>query len=241
MKTNTMTFYVALFLGVRVMIIPVARGAEHHLQYLQPTDIQSSALLPTPLDDNSSSTKAELGELHALIATSSPERLAQAKWDNDHEDPSLFNSLLDFKLENFPKTWSLLKIVQNEGDASADVFKEHFHRKRPWAVDPSMPRCDGASIAHPYRSYPSGHSTLSYSTGYILSRLLPGQSQAILNRASDYAESRKICGVHYPSDTEASHVLGTYIAARLMADPRFLKQFEAARVELNAAHIKFHK
>nr|WP_025826009.1 phosphatase PAP2 family protein [Acetobacter persici] len=238
MKMNAMTACASIGLMLSVAMIPVAQAAEHHLQYLQPVDIQVTALLPAPTEDNSPSTKAELGELHALITASSSERLARAKWDNDHEDPSLFDTVFDFKLEKFPKTWSLLKMVQNEGDASADVFKEHFHRKRPWAVDPSMPRCDGSSTAHPYRSYPSGHSTLGYSTGYVLAQLLPGQSQAILDRASDYAESRKVCGVHYPSDTEASHVLGTYIATKLMADPRFLKLFEDARVELKAAHAK---
>ncbi|PCD79003.1 phosphatase PAP2 family protein [Acetobacter orleanensis] len=238
MKTNKMKICLSLCFGLCVGVIPLAQGAEHHFQYLQPTDVQSSLLLPAPLDDNSPGTKSELIDLHTLINASSPERLAQAKVDNDHEDPSLFDGILGFKLKNFPKTWSLLKMVQNEGDASADVFKEHFHRKRPWAVDPSMPRCDGSSTAHPYRSYPSGHSTLSYSTGYILARLLPGQSQTILDRASDYAESRKVCGVHYPSDTEASHVLGTYVATRLMANPRFLQQFAAARDELKEAHVK---
>jgi acid phosphatase (class A) len=229
--------HTALCVSLSVVAFAPASAEEHHLHYLPAGEIQPSLLLPDPVAEGSPAEKAEIGDLHALIAASSPERIAQAKWDDQHEDPSLYDAMLGLKLETLPTTWALLKAVQNEGDAAADVTKIFFHRKRPWAVDPSMPRCDGTSTASPYRSYPSGHSTLGYTTGFILARLLPGRAQLILDRSADYAQSRRICGVHYPSDTEASHVLGTYVATRLMANPSFLKQFEAARAELKAAHV----
>ena len=68
-----------------------------------------------------------------------------------------------------------------------------------------------------------------------LAQLLPDQAPAILARAHDYALSREICGVHFRSDTDASHVVGTLVAARMLADPRLAARIAAARTEL-AAH-----
>ena len=43
-----------------------------------------------------------------------------------------------------------------------------------------------------------------------------------------------ICGVHFASDTEASHVLATMITERLLVDPRMAAKVAAARAELAA-------
>lgn len=237
MKLRQFASCATLALAVALTGMAPASAEEHHFHYLPASSINPIDVLPDPVPEGSSAEKAEIGDLHALIASSTPERIEQAKWDDQHEDPALYDAVLGLKLESFPKTWALLKAVQNEGDAAADVTKVYFHRKRPWAVDPTMPRCDGTATDSPYRSYPSGHSTLGYSTGFVLARLLPGRAQLVMDRSADFAESRRVCGVHYPSDTEASHVLGTYVASRLMADPVFMKQFEAARAELKAAHV----
>lgn len=237
MKIRLLTSCVALSLAMVAMAPAPAGAEEHQFHYLSASSVNPVNLLPDPAREGSAAETAEIGDLHALIAASSPERIAQAKWDDQHENPSLYDAALGLKLESFPKTWALLKAVQNEGDAAASIAKVYFHRTRPWAVDPTLPRCDGTSTASPATSYPSGHSTLSYSTGFVLARLLPGRAQVVLDRAADYAESRRVCGVHYPSDTEASHVLGTYVAGQLMANPTFAAQFDAARAELKAAHV----
>jgi len=73
---------------------------------------------------------------------------------------------------------------------------------------------------------------MGYSVGWTLAQLMPYRAPQILARAEDYALSREICGVHYPSDTEASHVIGTLTAATLFSDPRLAGQIAAARAEL---------
>jgi acid phosphatase (class A) len=78
---------------------------------------------------------------------------------------------------------------------------------------------------------------MAYAAAAVLADLAPGHAQLILARASDYAESRLICGVHYRSDLEAGHVLGTALVAKLMTKPEFVGELEAARAELTAAHI----
>lgn len=207
------------------------------LHYLTSADVEPGLILPKPYAPGSDAEKAELGELHRIVASASPARLAQARWDSENEDPAIFDGVLGVKLEAMPATWALLKEVQEEGEAAADVSKTYFHRARPWSADPTLQNCDAGKNANPGRSYPSGHSTLSYSVGYVLAHLAPEKSDIILSRAADYAMSRQICGVHYPSDTEASHVLATIIGVRMLVNPAFAAKTMAARAELRAAHL----
>ena len=85
-----------------------------------------------------------------------------------------------------------------------------------------------------FKSYPSGHAGFGYSTGWALARLMPERAPRILARAKDYAFSREVCGVHFHIDTEASHVIGTVVAERMLADPRLAKTVRDARRELAA-------
>ena len=71
----------------------------------------------------------------------------------------------------------------------------------------------------------------------VLANLMPGNAQVILARASDYADSRLYCGVHYREDLEAGQVLAGVLVQKLMAKPAFQAELEAARAELTAAHI----
>ena len=71
----------------------------------------------------------------------------------------------------------------------------------------------------------------------MLANLIPEKSQIILARAEDYAYSREVCGAHYHSDTEASHVLGSVVAEKMLASPKVAPMLEAARAELVAAGL----
>jgi acid phosphatase (class A) len=73
--------------------------------------------------------------------------------------------------------------------------------------------------------------------GYVLATLMPDKAQVILARADDYAYSREICGDHFASDTEASHVLGTAVAIQMLDNPKVAPMVSAARAELRAAHL----
>ncbi len=163
--------------------------------------------------------------------------MAQALWDQDHETPGLFDKTLATELEKLPLTWALLNEVSEEASAAVATSKAFYHRTRPWGVDPTLPSCEHAPDHKPTNSYPSGHAILGYSVGYVLARLLPGRASDILSRAADYAYSREVCGVHFPSDTDASHALGTLVAVKLLDNPAFKAKFDAARKEASDAHI----
>jgi acid phosphatase (class A) len=218
---------------------PPAAKPMKTLKILTQDQVDPARILPAPSADGSDAQIADLTEVQRLYRTRSPERLAQAQWDDTHEDSLIFQSTLGpkFDLTKLPRTAELLALVENEQSVSANIAKRHFLRNRPWAIDPSLKACDYKPNAAPRTSYPSGHATLGYSVGYVLANLLPSKSEAILARAHDYAYSRVICGAHYPSDIEASHVLGTVVAMKLMANPHVAAMIEAAKAELNAAGV----
>ena len=211
-------------------------------KFLAPGDLDVSVILPPPPLAGSLAASAELAELHALTAGRTPERLAQAQHDAAVEDVTaiaeVFGPALD--LGKFPATARLFADLRREDSVAAKGAKNLFRRPRPWevdttvAADPALAACDKGETK---TSYPSGHATMGYTAAAVLAQLMPGNAKLILARASDYAESRVICGVHFPSDTEASHVLATALVAKLMTKPEFQAEFAAAQAELTAAHL----
>lgn len=211
-------------------------------KFLQPGELDPSLILPPPPADGSPFATAELAELHALAASRTDERLAQAEHDAEVENvtsiASIFGPVLD--LDKYPATAKLFKDLRNEDSVAAKAAKTVFHRSRPWEVDaglaanPALDKCDKGESKS---SYPSGHATMGYASAYVLAQLMPSNAQIILARGADYAESRLICGVHYRRDVEAGHVLATALVDRLMSKPAFKAEFDAAEAELAATHI----
>jgi acid phosphatase (class A) len=176
--------------------------------------------------------------LHRIAASArTPERLAQARHDDEVEDVRAIADVLGpvFDLDRLPATAKLFADLRNEDSAAAKQAKAYFKRERPFLNDPDLDVCDDRHDKA--NSYPSGHATMGYAVAAVLAQLMPGNAQIILARASDYAESRLVCGVHYRSDLDAGQVLGSVLVAKLMTKPAFAAELEAAREELTAAHI----
>jgi len=221
------------------LAMPFAALAQAPAGYLTPFDLDAVRIVPAPPADGSVRQTAELAEVHRLIETRTPERLAQAEWDDQHEDASIFEATLgpSFDLAKLPATAALLAIVDVERK-KAEGAKDIFLRNRPWAFDPSIKPCDGGDkTKKPRSSYPSGHSLTGYTLGLALASVLPEKAAAIEARADDYAYSRRVCGAHYPSDTEASHVLAVVLVTALLAKPAVASKIDAARTELRAAGL----
>lgn len=65
--------------------------------------------------------------------------------------------------------------------------------------------------------------------------MLPEKRDELLTRAKDYAWSRMIVGVHYPTDLDAGYASGALMAQAPMANAEFQKEFEPAKFELRKA------
>jgi hypothetical protein len=201
---------------------------------LAPGEFAAGRYLPPPPD--AATTSREMDDLHAIAARSTAEDRAVAHRDAQNETPTIFNDAAGFDLAAMPQTFKLLTLVGEEEEDDTKDAKAYFHRDRPYAAEPSIKTCTPVKPAKAANSYPSGHATRAFSMGMVLSTLMPAKSQVILARASQYAERRLVCGVHYRSDIVAGQEYGTLLALRLMQNPAFKTQMEAARKELAAAH-----
>jgi acid phosphatase (class A) len=197
---------------------------------LDPAEFAPDRAFAPPPPHNSRLEAIELQQVKAVRAAASPERLAQAERDGETENPTAFDQAAGRDLAQLPATYALLTRIQRETNRVVGAGKDYFKRLRPYGVDPQMAHCGKGKVAD--RGYPSGHAGMAWSVGWALARLMPDRAPAIVARAQDYAISREICGVHFPSDLEASHGVAVMIADRLLADPRLADQVAAARREL---------
>jgi hypothetical protein len=202
---------------------------------LDQTQFEPSRFLPPAPAQDSAQTQAEMAELKAIAAKSSAEEKLAAAKDAKDESPDIFNAAIGFDIATRPETQKLLAMVVEEEDGDSKVAKTYFHRLRPYSADPSLVTCEPHKPGKAPNSYPSGHATLAFSMGVVLAQVMPAKSQEILGRASQYAERRLVCGVHYRSDIVAGQQFGTILAVRLMENPAFQAQMAKARAEL-AAH-----
>lgn len=201
------------------------------LRWLDQATFAPDAMFAKPPARGSIVEQTDLARLRTIIARASAERLLQAKWDGDHEDPAAFSAAAGRDLARLPATAALLAIISDEVERIVVRAKRHFARPRPYQVDPELPHCGKGSPE--LLGYPSGHAGYGWSVGWTLAKLMPARAPALLERAQDYSYSRQLCGSHFSFDLEASHAMALIAVEKLLADPRLATQVAAARAELN--------
>jgi acid phosphatase (class A) len=206
---------------------------------LTPEQYDPAKVLPPPPLRGSARERSEILELEHVQATANPAQHQAAAWDDEHEDPVIFASVIGpgFDMAKLPATAALFHLViKNESKASS-AAKKFFQRDRPWIVDPGIRTCTPHEPGPQKNSYPGGHASVGYAMAVVLSSLMPGKSKVVMERARVFAENRIVCGYHYRSDNEAGRALGTLVANDLMRAPGFKAPYQAAAAELRAAHL----
>lgn len=227
----------ALLLAAAALTLVAAGHGPQGSRLLSETNFDPAQLLPPAPADASAIGQAELAQLHVIDRTRTPDAVARARADGAVKNVTIFTAAMGpgFDLDRLPATKALFQTVRTEEKAAADRAKDHFRRNRPWIADRTLHPCSNDD--EPQSSYPSGHTSMGYAMGAILARLAPSKAPAILARAADYAHSRLVCEVHFPSDVVAGQTFGMLIAERLMEQPAFEVQFKAAAAELKAADL----
>lgn len=230
---------------MRALLIVLALGAaapgfakDKAAPLLGAIDLDAALVLPPPPAPGSAQAKAEFAELHAMEAVRTPADEADARADGDTKNATIFAEALGprFDLAALPETARLMVIVRASEKDVVDRGKAHFQRARPYAVDRALKSCK--ANGEPGSSYPSGHTTMAFSMAQTLARLVPAKAEALLTRAARYGQSRIVCEQHFRSDVTAGQVLGTLVAERLMQQPAFQRQYDAARRELAQAGVR---
>jgi len=198
--------------------------------YVDPMLLDLSTILPLPPTQDSETTEQELAYVHMIEQTRTPEQVAQAQQDDKEEDLFIFANVIgpQFTKADLPLTAALSAHVHNDEAVLSDPLKFVYKRLRPYQYDSTLhPVC--RTDHEP--SYPSGHSMSGYLLAFTMAQIVPEKRQEILTRADEYGHDRVVCGVHYPSDTEASRRLAYTIFGYMMGNARFQRDLAAARME----------
>lgn len=217
---------------IALPLAAVAPRAPRTAYYIDASVLNVSAFLPGPPAVGSPENNAELAVLHHIEQTRTPQQVAAAKADDAEEDMFIFKTVFgsEFTPEALSITAALGAHVKNEQGVVGRELKLYFQRPRPYQTDTTLhPVCP---VGPKHDSYPSGHSLTGYLEAFTLIELAPEKRSEILARADEYAYNREVCGVHYPSDTEASRRVAYAVFGYMLATPKFQQDLAAAREEL---------
>jgi acid phosphatase (class A) len=132
-----------------------------------------------------------------------------------------------FNDDNFPAITQLLVNCIQDIRVTEFRLKRHFKRPRPYHLEPRLNPL--ARINSP--SFASGHTLWAFAEAYIFSEIIPEKRDQFLRMAEEVRWSRELMGIHYPSDNEASRVVGWYLLKYWYNNPRFVDDMEKAKIE----------
>jgi acid phosphatase (class A) len=218
------------FLVLALLAVPLAASAREP-PYITAQDLDIVSILPPPVTAGSPADREQLAVVLRAQRTASPERVEQAKRDADESVDAMFASVFGKALpaSALPTTTRLFVRLEETGDAVVGPAKKAFKRLRPYLSDPEIKALVRPSISG---SYPSGHTTHITASAIVMGDIVPEKRDAIWERAHDYAWSRVIAGMHYPTDLDGGRLAGTAIAVAVRNRPEFKSDFDAARREL---------
>jgi acid phosphatase (class A) len=204
--------------------------------YLNSDQIDLSKLLAPPPALGTAKQSADLDHVLKVQRERTPEQVERAKGDLTHS-VFRFADVLgpSFNEAKLPKTTALFKVIGDDAGLVTKPGKKYFNRPRPFVtsndVSPTVP----TGRQSYYWSYPSGHATYGYLCAILLAQMVPEKSARIFARGREYGQNRVVDGVHYPTDIEAGRIDGTLIAAALMQNPKFQRDFAVAKTEVRTA------
>lgn len=134
-----------------------------------------------------------------------------------------------------PALAHLMRRAAGDFGASTGATKKLYARQRPFAVD-GKPSCTPAEEAalRTNGSYPSGHAAIGYGMGLLLAAVFPERAADLVRRGAAFADSRRVCHVHWRSDVEAGERYAAATFARLQSDATFRADLAAAIAETRA-------
>ncbi len=215
--------------------------AEEVKGYLPAGAVDIGTVLTGPPAIDSAGDKADVAHVRQVNTHANALRWQRALLD-DASVYDRFTEQLGFRPDRrrFPRFVRLLNRVSEDAFAAAGDAKKRFPRARPFQRFALTRVCGQARAPKPDASpsggtsYPSGHAVVSWAVALVMMEASPQSAQAIVLRAVDYGESRVVCGVHFPTDIDAGHLVATAVIDKLFALPEFRRDFQCAKTELQS-------
>ena len=203
--------------------------------------LDSKAFVAAPPESGSPAQQADDADNEALQNLRDTPRWIFAAKDADLHFPAAAGIFacaagVDITEARTPALYRLMQRSLTDFGLATYPAKTAYQRPRPFLVN-KAPICtpqDQEALTTD-GSYPSGHSAIGWGWALVLSQLLPERAEAILARGQEYVRSRRVCNVHWLSDTQAGMMVGAAAFARLQNDVLFLATLEAARKEIQMA------
>jgi len=203
--------------------------------------LDSKAFVAAPPESGSPAQQADDADNEALQNLRDTPRWTFAAKDADLHFPAAAGIFacaagVDITEAKTPALFRLMQRSLTDFGLATYPAKTAYQRPRPFLVN-KAPICtpqDQEALTTD-GSYPSGHSAIGWGWALVLSQLLPERSEAILARGQEYARSRRVCNVHWLSDTQAGMAVGAAVFARLQNDALFVATLGAARKEIELA------
>lgn len=209
--------------------------------YLKPGEGPNSGTLlpPPPAEGSQALARDRAGEARALKLQGTA-RFAQAKVDADIFVPNAIAVMSCaagrvLGPTETPRTDALLRKTASDLGLSSYPAKGMYKRPRPF-IGNGQPVCtpEMSGLLRADGSYPSGHAAIGYGWGMIMGDVIPKRRSALLKRGASFADSRRICNVHFLSDIAAGETLAKAVVAKLRTNPAYQADVAAAKAELSA-------
>lgn len=209
------------------------------------TLVDSLALLPEPPAPGSAAFAADDAAYQRANKDRSSARWHLATADAELKFPlaaKAFSCALGVPItqEQAPHITMLLRRTLTDAGLATYKAKDFYKRTRPF-VQSDTASCtpkDEASLRKD-GSYPSGHASLGWAWGLVLTEIAPERQLQLVRRGFEFGQSRVVCGVHWQSDVDAGRLVGAAVVAQLQSNPVFKSQVAYARQEfqkLRALH-----
>ncbi len=233
-----------LALTLVLLVAPLALAEQPPAQtrlgkgYLKPTAIPDALglLPPPPAEGSKALARDRKAEAKALVLYDTA-RWSLAILDADLFTPkatATFSCAAGFVISpvKTPKVDAIMRKVGSDFGLSTYPVKTKYKRPRPF-VGNGKPLCtpEYENILRNDGSYPSGHAAIGYGWGLILAEIVPNRRNKLLARGAAFADSRRVCNVHFKSDVEAGGVMARAVFRALLNDPAFRADLAAAKAE----------
>lgn len=218
---------------VLLLLATAGPTAAAEATFVTPDQFDLTKLLPPAPAPNSEQQKRDLADVLAVQKTRTEAQSQRALADATAGTFGFADVLgSNFNAERLPTVAALFDKIRGDAVVAFSAGKEAWNRPRPFdassEVNPVGDRPSGSS-------YPSGASTVGYLTAIMLAGMVPEKATALFARGHEFGDDRVILGVHFPSDVEAGRLAATALAAVLMQDAAFMREFGEAKSELRHA------
>lgn len=243
-----MKFLAWLAVGTAIMAVPVQAEERPSAAsvlgkgYLEQAELPDSvALLPAPPAKGSAEEKRDRAASKAGLALQGTARFTLATSDADLFTPKAtgaFSCAAGFEIspQATPAIDRVLRRTMADFGFSSSAAKRKYKRERPFMGN-GKPSCtpEQESYLRKDGSYPSGHSAIGNGWGLILASIIPERTTELVKRGRAFGDSRRVCNVHWLSDTEQGFTLAAATFARLQSSPAYQADLAQARAELATA------